>query len=177
MNKVLLINPKTPKITQVPLPLGLLYIASYLMSKNIKVEFLDLNTENHKRLFERLDEFKPDFVGISSDISNIKNAKEIARKIKEKNQDIKIIFGGPDPSSLPERYSERYIDAVIIGEGEVAIYEYIRGKLKNRVIKSKGYINNLDEIRFFSEETNINHYHLERLSLQLCVLFSWNFRL
>ena len=51
-------------------------------------------------------------------------ASDIAREIENKNKNIRIIFGGVHPSSVPERIiKELFVDYICIGEGEVAMVE------------------------------------------------------
>jgi radical SAM superfamily enzyme YgiQ (UPF0313 family) len=148
VKRVLLISPYSPPITSVPLPIGLLYIASYLRTRNVDVDMVDLNVEKQKNLLERLHDQKPEFVGIYSNISNIGEAKEIAKTVKEENDNVKVVFGGPHPSSSPESYINEYSDAVIVGEGEVSFYEYLKGKITGKIIRTRRHVEDLNKLPF-----------------------------
>lgn len=66
--------------------------------------------------------------GISSICSNFPMALWIAREIKTIKPDTLILFGGPQPSSVPKETLERFpfVDAVVAGEGEPALEEMVR---------------------------------------------------
>ncbi|MCX8093951.1 MAG: B12-binding domain-containing radical SAM protein [Candidatus Goldbacteria bacterium] len=135
--KILLINPYQTsregniwtKIEGAMPPLGLAYIASYLESKGIDSEIIDMNVSqgDAKTQVDKIKE-TPDIIGITSMTSTIMNAYEIAKYLREKFPKAKIIFGGVHPTVLPEDVlSRQYIDYVIRGEGEYSFYKFITG--------------------------------------------------
>ncbi len=80
---------------------------------------------------------KVDLVGISYRITAEKTAFKIAEKFKEKN--IKVVFGGPQPSAAPLE-AIKHCDSVVIGEAEelwpVLLKDFENHKLKNFYVSS-----------------------------------------
>lgn len=146
--KVLLINPLSQNsqwendiIAKQP-PCGLLYIASYLREfghevklyeRKFAVGFQARTAESilfaDKHLYGYVENFSPDFVGITATTPQIMDAYRCTRLIKEFDEKIKIILGGPHPSAEP--YSSfkqcKEIDAICIGEGENTMLEFVEG--------------------------------------------------
>lgn len=138
---ILLVNPPRiiskgniwKKIDRALPPLGLAFIASYLEKKKEKVFILDLQAENmsHAQFQSRLEELRPDFIGITSTTVEIEGALSIAKLSKGILPGAKIIFGGVHPSVMPDEVlSDDYVDFVVRGEGEFALSELISG-MKN----------------------------------------------
>ncbi|MHB8091607.1 MAG: B12-binding domain-containing radical SAM protein [Syntrophales bacterium] len=111
-------------------PLGLAYIASYLESKGINSEILDMNIEPGSAA-EQVARIKgsPDIIGITSMTSAIMNAYDIGRECRKKFPQAKIIFGGVHPTVLPEEVlSHEFVDYVFRGEGEDSFYRFLKGQ-------------------------------------------------
>jgi radical SAM superfamily enzyme YgiQ (UPF0313 family) len=123
MIKVLLIKPRFlslvfPCITQ---PLGLLYIAATLKKLGYEVKIHDCaeDDKNLNGLRRLLEDWKPDFVGMSIIITEVEQAVKITKMIREKLQNVPIILGGPWPSANPEEALKTLdADFVVLGEGE-----------------------------------------------------------
>ncbi|MBU0762307.1 MAG: B12-binding domain-containing radical SAM protein [Candidatus Altiarchaeota archaeon] len=108
----------------VGMPLGLAYLAAYLLEKKVKVNIIDLQIEEVEELEDMLINEKPKIVGISSVTTNYLDALNIARIVKEIDKKVIVVLGGPHPSSLPEKCIENeYIDIVVKGEGEETLFE------------------------------------------------------
>ena len=174
-SRILLVNPKSNLdfFFSNPPPLGPLYLVSYLRSKGVEAEFIDLNLEKNldKVLEKEINEYNPNFIGITSNIANIHNAQYIASRTKKINNDIKVIIGGPFPTSSPEYVLEnKHVDSVCIGEGEETLYEYITkgDKVPGLMVRKnnsfqytgkRDYIQNLDELPFPAlDEVNLKKY-------------------
>ena len=132
--RVLLISPKYPEFynhgpqqTIVFPPLGLEYIAAYI--KDIaEVRILDnrLKTVNLKVIEKTIEEFQPDYTGISCNFTSQIN---IARRIASiaKNKGSQTIVGGWHPTLIPsETLGFHSVDIVIRGEGELTFRELIQ---------------------------------------------------
>jgi flavorubredoxin len=67
-------------------PTGLLYIASFLQSKNIDVRVLDLNVEKMKveDVIKYISSYKPLSIGISAITRQAERAYQLGRNIKKK---------------------------------------------------------------------------------------------
>jgi radical SAM superfamily enzyme YgiQ (UPF0313 family) len=125
--EVLLVFPGKFKSPNPQVPLSLLHLASFLKHDGFQVRLMDLR-------FEKIEEIrigKPLFVGISSiHSSQIRFGLEFARKVREFDPAIPIVWGGVHPTLLPEQTaSSKFVDIVIRGEGETTIVELAQ-KLK-----------------------------------------------
>ena len=70
-----------------------------------------------------------DVLGITDWFSNHDNCTEIARKVKYQNPEIKIIFGGPNASMMPQLIlnNHQYVDFIVTRDGEDALLGIIEG--------------------------------------------------
>ncbi|MBU0929645.1 MAG: B12-binding domain-containing radical SAM protein [Nanoarchaeota archaeon] len=149
--KFLLINPpssikiyKTGKlkaaVSEMPL-ISLASLAAVLEQEKVDTQVLDLSTslDPLKDLSEKLQEFNPEYLGVTFTTPLYNEAKEIANMAKNYNKKIITIAGGVHPSALPrETLEETKFDIVVLGEGEVTLKELIKSKhLKD--IKGIGY--------------------------------------
>ena len=111
-----------------------------------------------------LQEIKPDVVGLSVDTSTFHDAVKMAFEIKDIQPNTYLVFGGSHPSICPEETIEKDpIDAICIGEGELAMAELCRDleggnppvdvknlwvKVDGKVVKNprRPYLEDLDSI-------------------------------
>ena len=146
-------------------PIGIFYIASVLREHGYDVMAVDLKLKRHVHyplkniftdtsLYEQTPEstvelkaveqelllFKPDIVGISAMTIEAPAMHRIAKKVKELRPDIRIIVGGPHPTSFPEEtLSDPNIDFIVRGEGEISTVSLINAILnKQPANKVKG---------------------------------------
>jgi len=166
--KVLLIDPKGfgngPNI-------GLAYIASFLVSKGHHVEAIDLNNLRKKEK-ERLDialKSAPDVIGISISTSfAVKNAINVIKYCKSRNNKAFYVVGGVAVSMQPEMFLNKYgnlFDCGVVGEGEHTFLDLLEkitkgeslSDVKGIVYKEGGkiirnedrpFIKNLDSLPF-----------------------------
>lgn len=126
--KVTLIFPNTrrtsvffPSIIQPPL--GLAYLAAVIKQQH-DVQVIDAAAENMQfpRIFKRIESFKPDVIGITTNISIAYISCELALRIKLHFKGMRIIMGGPWATSNAEYLvNHRIADYVVRGEGEPVI--------------------------------------------------------
>ena len=148
--KVLLINP--PHIQKLGLyprlvfqPIGLAYIAAVLEKKGVEVQILDalglgwkniwrLNEEeplvglNYEQIQEKIKKINPDIVGIGAPFTlQAKSSYLVAKTGKKAKKNIVTIMGGPHATSSPnECLSQKSIDFVIMGEGELVFLDLVK---------------------------------------------------
>ncbi len=146
--KVLLINPTdwqmmfvdppnymlhADSTTRLP-PLGLLYIASYMIAHTEHdVAVLDANLEDlsYDDIEERIRKYKPDIVGISAYTLTLLDTIEIAHRAKQANPYAFLVIGGPHAFIYPAQTAMLpYIDAVVPGEGEEVMTELVEAVAK-----------------------------------------------
>ncbi|MGD0779731.1 MAG: radical SAM protein [Dehalococcoidales bacterium] len=122
MLKVTLINP--PQDTRYPQPpLGLALIAAILEKADYPVTLLEANALQLKP--EAIADIvsDADIVGITATTPTIGTALSIARHLKRKNSNFKIIMGGPHVTLLPEEtlVSSPDVDVIVRGEGDETV--------------------------------------------------------
>ncbi|MFX1449451.1 MAG: B12-binding domain-containing radical SAM protein [Promethearchaeota archaeon] len=112
------------------LPFSIIFIADYLLKRNIDVKFFDLRYDSHKQVLDNISEYEPDYVGISVMTGpQIYNALMISKLIKQEYNKIKIVWGGIHSTILPSQtIRNQLIDIIIRGEGEKSYYELVSGK-------------------------------------------------
>lgn len=117
------------RVANIMPPSGLLMLSSYLEKKNIKNEIMDLYAypEKKENVLKKINDLKPNFVGITTTTSSFFDGLNIAKLVKENFQGIEIIFGGVHPTAVYEKILKNYkeIDYIVIGEGEETIYELL----------------------------------------------------
>jgi radical SAM superfamily enzyme YgiQ (UPF0313 family) len=140
MLKILLIKPRFfdgfwlhESITQ---PIGLMYIGATLKRSGYHVKIHDC-CRDHKDLHilkRILSVWKPDYIGISIIITEVKETLRIMGMIREIKPDIPVVFGGPWPSANPEQAILKLgADFVVLGEGEL-IFPQLINSLRNGLI-------------------------------------------
>ncbi|MCC6273021.1 MAG: radical SAM protein [Deltaproteobacteria bacterium] len=139
-SKVCLINPPTtdPSERSVYFPMALLTLGGVLKAKGVAAELWDFDLyfkkagnisekDFRKLLKSGVKGAGTAVFGISSICSNFPMALYIAKLIKEFEPGSLIIFGGPQPSSIPGEILERFpfVDCVVAGEGERTLAEMV----------------------------------------------------
>jgi len=139
----------------VSVPIGIGYIANYLIKHNKTAKILD--EEIVRASDEVLDEYvkdieRPYIFGFSCLTAGIARAHKLASVIKTRYPDSKVIFGGMHPTVLPEEIlKDENVDVVVRGEGEEImnlLYEGIKG--------DKGYTD-IKGISFCKEGLIVNN--------------------
>jgi len=132
MKKVLIIF-QTPKVKELYVntlpPLGILSIASFLESKGYPTDVIDCYVQKLD-----VDYSNYDLICFGVNISNLVNTLNTINYIKKNFPDKKILVGGPQTIKKGNYYIEqKEIDAVVIGEAEFTIYEFLKQKDKSKV--------------------------------------------
>lgn len=147
-------------------PIGIGILAAITRREGYETRILDCETLqlSQEQAVQNILDFAPDFIGISATTLSIFSAAKLAKEIKKKQNNIKIIVGGPHITAVPEHTLNLFpeIDVAVIGEGEITIVELLRGMdqetdlskieglvyRKNNSLINTGrrkYIENLDE--------------------------------
>jgi anaerobic magnesium-protoporphyrin IX monomethyl ester cyclase len=116
-------DPKELKIMKPYVPLGILYICSYLRSKGFEVEVFDSTFSSAQDLIRHLQTETPSVLGVYANLMTRKRVIEIFRTAREAGW--KTIVGGPEPGAYVREYLEAGADVVVIGEGEITIEELL----------------------------------------------------
>ena len=131
--KTLIINPPlfNPLDRRRSEALGIAYIAAYLREKGFDIELLDANqkkTIDNDKIIDYVLDGEFDIVGISIIGPNVYKTMDIAKRIKHRNKDIKIVVGGHHASAAHQEILKDFpfVDFVVRGEGEVTFYELVK---------------------------------------------------
>jgi radical SAM superfamily enzyme YgiQ (UPF0313 family) len=162
--RTLLVNPPYP-FSEIPImPMGLSYLGSTLEHSGHEVQLLDLLVSRYskEKIKNKIEEYQPDIVGVTSVTLNYPIASDILKYTKSVDKDIITIIGGPHVTFAPvETLTEApWIDIVVKGEGEMTMLDLVNGKKlagidgiayrdKTNGIKQTGerrLIENLDEL-------------------------------
>ena len=147
-------------------PLGLLYLGAVLLNGGYSVEVIDIDIDfpNVDQFTEFIKETRPAVVGFTAVTPSFNDAVRLAGIIKRIYKPF-IIFGGPHTTAIPfEVLKESNIDAVVVGEGEETILEFMNNfktgnmipvpgliiKKGSRILKGarREFIKNLDKLPF-----------------------------
>lgn len=108
-------------------PLLLAYAAAYIRSRGHDVELIDAEVDSIsvEDFISKVEHSLLDYIIFETSTASFKNDVEVARAIKERVS-CKIVFVGPHVSALPvESIAGNSLDAVIVGEYELSLGEYI----------------------------------------------------
>lgn len=93
-----------------------------LIKRQVEIKVLVYPPEaKDKSIVQSVLSEKPDLVGFSTYLWNIKRSLNIARRVKRTMPETRVILGGVEVSYSPEKIltSNPFVDAVISGEGEI----------------------------------------------------------
>lgn len=115
-------------------PLGICYLARYLLNANYEVEIIDCVVErlSFDELKRKIICYAPNIVGVSSTTVAFYHAKKVISLVKSINQEIITILGGAHITACQEETMKECndLDIGVIGEGEQTLLEVIR-KIEN----------------------------------------------
>ncbi|MEK6970148.1 MAG: radical SAM protein [archaeon] len=130
------------------MPLGLMYIASYVRKyvPSIQPKILDceLDAMTDEQIREKFIREKADFVVMTVPTPTVNACKRISDMAKEVNPHCKVVWGGLHPTVFPkECVSHPSVDFAVVGEGEQVIRELVEhvldGKKDFSDVKGIGY--------------------------------------
>lgn len=141
MSKILLIKPRLlglewPSITQ---PIGLMYIGATLKSAGHEPKIHDcaIDYKDLHILKRIIKDWKPDFIGISTIVTEIEYTKRIMSIIREIIPYVPVTFGGPWSSANPDEAIKTIgADFVVLGEGELVFPKLVDAITKGRQTES-----------------------------------------
>jgi len=112
--------------------LGVGYLVAVCREKGFAADCVDMGAEGCTldALTDRIRRDKPAIVGITAVTVTMDPAIQLARTIKEMDESILVVVGGPHPTALPERtLADGPFDAVVRGEGERTIVRILERHL------------------------------------------------
>ena len=131
--KVVLIQPPSGNQSLKVPPLGLAYITAVLKRNGIETKIIDLSVESID-LNKYLKREKPEIVGISSIVTNARQAIELAEQTKRILPESFVVMGGPYSSMMGTRLLTRHneVDAAFVGEAEYTFLELVKRLLEGQ---------------------------------------------
>jgi anaerobic magnesium-protoporphyrin IX monomethyl ester cyclase len=127
--RFLLINPYYP-ISETPSPpLGLAYIGAALEAAGVEVRMLDLVVFPYSKgmLESVLEDFSPNFVGITAVTMTFDHAAKVIKDVKDIDPAIWTIMGGPHVTFCAKEtmHSVPELDFIALGEGEESVVQLV----------------------------------------------------
>ena len=152
--KILLVHPSAfmdhgkssiEELHAVTAPLGLAYLAAMVKDLDTEVKILDANLLQlgFEEIGERIQEFKPNMVGIGVTSASAKSGGMIADIVKKLDPRIMTVVGGPHIIATGTEMLEVFkgIDIIIPGDAEEAFKELVQNVIaKKPLAKSRGII-------------------------------------
>lgn len=117
-------DPKEQQIMKPYAPLGLLYLSSHLRKRGFAVDIYDSTFGSMDELIGLLRHGPPAVLGIYVNLMTRVKGLEIMGYAREAGWT--VIVGGPEPANYAEEYLDSGADAVVVGEGEVALEQLLR---------------------------------------------------
>lgn len=113
--------------------LAVRYLKAYTKDLNYDCEILEYSINDRiPRLLEDILSVKPNIVAFSCYIWNMEYVNELSNLIKLVNENIKILYGGPEVSYDSESFLQSSTgDYVIEGEGEETYREFVKTIMEN----------------------------------------------
>jgi len=135
--RILFIRPNS-RIIATPVPLGIGYVASYLLSKRPEdlVKIIDARNRrlSPERVVAEAEKFDPDLVGLSAINFEADQVKILSPLLKQALPDKPIVLGGPYASANREAIllQDPNIDYLALCEGEETFYELVQALERNQ---------------------------------------------
>ena len=127
--KILLVQPAPPpdyigfRRTAMPEPLALECIGAVACPDH-DVRLLDLRVGG-ETLAEALESFEPDVVAVTCLTTEVYSAQDLLREVRAWRPEVFTLVGGLHASLMPKDFQAPYVDAMVVGEGEVTFRELL----------------------------------------------------
>jgi anaerobic magnesium-protoporphyrin IX monomethyl ester cyclase len=153
MSKILFVKPRETSKQNLKLavpPLGIAYLSSSLKNRRgDQIDFIDMHLDpDIETVIQKIEASTPDYICISTMTSEFKMACLLAKIVKEKGFDARVIIGGPHVTAAPEEVvSNTDFDYAVLNEGEQTLPELLDG------IESGADLSNLKGIGFLRNKS------------------------
>lgn len=105
--------------------LGIMCLSASLKAQGFKTRLAICDTLGIKKIKELINEYKPEVVGYSVMTGEHIKLLEVNRILKKEFKFISV-FGGPHATFFPDLINEDGVDAICVGEGDVAFTEFCK---------------------------------------------------
>jgi radical SAM superfamily enzyme YgiQ (UPF0313 family) len=114
---------------------GIAYISAVLKQNKIETKIVDMRLGyTNEETLKIIDDFRPDFVGITVYSFGFDRSKETINIIKEHSSDYKVVIGGPHVSALStQSLTDTKADFAAFSEGEYVMLELCQGIDPNEI--------------------------------------------
>lgn len=150
--RVLLISPPSSSyLGAARPPQNLGYLAQALEDNAIEYDVLDMRlSSGMEQLFRKIDEFKPDLVGVSLVSLEYLRSYTLIREIKTAYPQVTMIAGGPHVTVTLEKVMEECpsIDYAFVHEGEGPLVSFCQGEVP--IEEQKGLIRRENGVPVFN---------------------------
>lgn len=122
--RILLIKPPLNKNLLAPNndePLELEYVAAAV--EGHEVDILDMRID--KNLWKKLENFRPDMVGITAYTCDVSVAKKVLQEVKKFSGSINTVVGGHHATVLPADFALPFVDAIFLGMADHSFGQYV----------------------------------------------------
>src|SRR4030042_1866697 len=102
-------------------PLALECVAAGLDGHEVQI----LDTRMEPTLQKVLREFRPHLVGCGGYTVGVASVKNVLQEAKQYDHEILTVVGGHPATVRPQDFNHEYIDAVVVGEGELTLRDLI----------------------------------------------------
>lgn len=116
-------DPHELKVMRPYPPLGILYISSYLKSKDFTVNVFDSTFQSLAKFEAYIRAERPPVVGLYTNMMTKFNVLKMIALCKQINA--YVILGGPDPAYYADDYLNAGADIIVRGEGELTLEELL----------------------------------------------------
>ena len=136
--RILLVHPEYLtkgigfRLAAMPEPLGLEMVAATVPGHEVRI--LDMRLDNG--LPKSLSEFAPDLVAVTALTTEVYAAQEVLAAVKRHSAGIFTLVGGHHASLLPEDFFLPQVDAIALGEGEVAFPALVEALAEGRTLSA-----------------------------------------
>jgi radical SAM superfamily enzyme YgiQ (UPF0313 family) len=104
-------------------PLGILYISSYLKLNGFDVELYDTTFKSFEDQKKKLIESKPDVIAVYCNLMTKLNVLPLMKFIRQNLPKSIVVLGGPEPPFYSEEFLNSGADIIVEGEGEITMKE------------------------------------------------------
>jgi radical SAM superfamily enzyme YgiQ (UPF0313 family) len=120
-------DPRERVIMKPYVPLGILYISSWLEKHAVEHEVVDSTFLSFDDQLHTIHTYQPDIVAVYTNLMTKLNVLRLIRTLKEnpQTQHIKIVLGGPEVRNHAENFLKYGADLLIVGEGEETVLDVV----------------------------------------------------
>jgi len=117
-------------------PLALFHLSTVAKQEGWQTKIVMASEPGYKELDVAIKEFQPSILGFTIYTGNHLHFKDYFKKLRAKDEDIKIIVGGPHATYFPQD-AQQYADYVVVSEGFDSLRRILRGEADPGIVHLK----------------------------------------